>query len=58
MGAGCKNVIECDGIETPNTIRGNQCNRSYVIISKGNGNVDIKPIPLNPIIIKERFKKM
>ena len=33
-------------------------NNSYVIISKINsGNVKIDPIPLNPITIRDRFRK-
>ena len=33
-------------------------NHSYVIISKiSSGNVQIKPIPLNPITIRDRFRK-
>ena len=60
MGAGCKNVIECDGIETPQVLsEAIKCtNKSYVIISKVKpGNIKVKSIPLNPIKIKERFKK-
>ena len=60
MGAGCKNVIECDGIETPRILsEAIKCtNKSYVIISKVKpGNIEVKPIPLDPIKIKERFKK-
>ena len=60
MGAGCKNVIECDGIETPQVLsEAIKCtNKSYVIISKVKpGNIEVKSIPLNPIKIKERFKK-
>ena len=32
---------------------------SYVIISKvKSGNIKVKPIPLNPITIRDRFRKL
>ena len=60
IGSGCKNVIECTGEDTSKIL--NQAiddkNNSYVIISKINsGNVSVKPIPLHPISIRDRFRK-
>ena len=60
LGAGCKKVIECSGEETSNELSKaiEDKNNSYVIISKINsGNVKINPIPLNPITIRDRFRK-
>ena len=60
IGAGCKNVVECSGDETASELSKaiNDQNNSYVIISKINsGNVKIDPIPLNPITIRDRFRK-
>ena len=60
LGAGCKKVIECSGEETLNELSKaiEDKNNSYVIISKINsGNVKIDPIPLNPITIRDRFRK-
>ena len=60
LGAGCKKVIECLGEETLENLNKaiDDKNYSYVIISKINsGNVPIKPIPLNPITIRDRFRK-
>ena len=60
IGAGCKNVVECTGEETINELSKaiDDQNNSYVIISKINsGNVKIDPIPLNPITIRDRFRK-
>ena len=60
IASGCKKVIECDGkktaIELVRAIKDKK--NSYVIISKIKpGNVNVKPIPLNPITIRDRFKK-
>ena len=60
IGAGCNNVVECSGdvsvYELSKAIE-DQYN-SYVIISKINsGNIKIDPIPLNPITIRDRFRK-
>jgi len=60
LGAGCKNVIECEGQDTSNQLEKaiKDKKNSYVIISKINpGNVLVKPIPLNPITIRDRFRK-
>ena len=60
IGAGCKKVIECSGEETLENLNKALADKdhSYVIISKVNsGNVLIKPIPLNPITIRDRFRK-
>ena len=60
IGAGCKNVVECSGEETANELSKaiDDQDHSYVIISKINsGNVKIDPIPLNPITIRDRFRK-
>lgn len=59
-GAGCKNVIECLGNETLEYLKEalNDKKESYVIISKVKpGNIPVKPIPLNPITIRDRFRK-
>jgi len=60
IGAGCEKVIECSGEETLENLTKAIAdeNHSYVIISKiKSGNVPIKPIPLNPITIRDRFRK-
>ena len=61
LGSGCKNVIECSAIDTSKFLKKaiNDKKNSYVIISKINsGNVIVKPIPLNPITIRDRFRKI
>ena len=60
IGAGCANVIECSGEETNENLQKalDDKNNSYVIISKiKSGNVPIKPIPLNAVTIRDRFRK-
>jgi len=60
IGAGCEKVIECSGEETLENLTKAIADEdhSYVIISKiKSGNVPIKPIPLNPITIRDRFRK-
>ena len=60
IASGCKKVIECDGMKTSKELVNaiNDKKNSYVIISKVKpGNVNVKPIPLNPITIRDRFKK-
>ena len=60
IGAGCKNVIECEGKDTTEILSKaiNDKKNSYVIISKvKSGNVNVEPIPLNPITIRDRFRK-
>ena len=60
IGAGCDNVIECSGEETSSNLKKalDDKNNSYVIISKiKSGNVPIKPIPLNAVTIRDRFRK-
>ena len=60
IGSGCKKVIECTGEETPKKIQIaiKDKNNPYVIISKiKSGNVNVQPIPLNPITIRDRFRK-
>ena len=60
IGAGCQKVIECSGEETNKNLQKalSDTNNSYVVISKINsGNVPIKPIPLNPVTIRDRFRK-
>ncbi len=60
IGAGCQNVIECLAEETNENLKKALIdnNNSYVIISKiKSGNVPIEPIPLNPITIRDRFRK-
>ena len=60
LGAGCQNVVECSGQETPRILEEaiNNNDKSFVIISKINsGNIPIKPIPLNAVTIRDRFRK-
>jgi len=60
IGSGCQNVIECSGEETNENLKKALAdkNNSYVIISKiKSGNVPIKPIPLNAVTIRDRFRK-
>tara|TARA_B100000131_G_C17769832_1_gene472788 strand:+ start:16 stop:585 length:570 start_codon:yes stop_codon:yes gene_type:complete len=60
IGAGCRNVLECSGHKINENLHKaiEDKNNSYVIISKVEpGNVPIKPIPLNPITIRDRFRK-
>ena len=60
IGAGCDNVIECNGEETLQKLLEaiNDKDKSYVIISKiDSGNVLTKPIPLNAVTIRDRFRK-
>ena len=60
IGAGCKNVIECSGEETDGNLKKALTDKdnSYVIISKiQSGNVPVKPIPLNAVTIRDRFRK-
>ena len=60
VGSGCRNVIECSGEETNLNLKKALADKgnSYVIISKINsGNVPIKPIPINAVTIRDRFRK-
>ena len=60
VGAGCKKVIECQGEETSKYLEEafKDKDNFYVIISRiKSGNVSVKPIPLNPINIRDRFRK-
>ena len=60
IGAGCEKVIECSGKETLKNLNKALTDKdhSYVIISKiKSGNVPVKIIPLNPITIRDRFRK-
>ncbi len=60
IGAGCKNVIECEAKETAYKLKNaiNDKENSHIIISKIKpGNVNVKPIPLHPITIRDRFRK-
>ena len=60
LGAGCKNVIECDGKDTAKKLKQaiNDKKKSYIIISKVKpGNIKVDPIPLKPTYIKNRFIK-
>tara|TARA_Y100000996_G_C22333767_1_gene565605 strand:- start:168 stop:737 length:570 start_codon:yes stop_codon:yes gene_type:complete len=60
IGSGCKKVIECAGEDTSKVLDGAimDKNNSYVIISRINsGNVAVKPIPIHPISIRDRFRK-
>tara|TARA_Y200000002_G_scaffold365364_1_gene355191 strand:+ start:342 stop:911 length:570 start_codon:yes stop_codon:yes gene_type:complete len=60
IGAGSKNVIECSGEDTADNLKKaiHDKDNSYIIISKiRSGNVLIDPIPLNPILIRDRFRK-
>ena len=60
IGSGCKKVIECEAIETLHQLQKaiKDKKNSYVIISKiYSGNASVEPIPLNPITIRDRFRK-
>ena len=60
IGSGCKKVIECEPKETADMLlkATKDKKNSYVIISKvKSGNVSVEPIPLNPITIRDRFRK-
>ena len=60
IGSGCRNVIECKAKDTCKILLKaiKDKKNSYVIISKVNsGNIKTKPIPLNPITIRDRFRK-
>jgi len=60
IGAGCEKVIECSGEETLENLKKAIADKdhSHVIISKiQSGNIPIKPILLNPITIRDRFRK-
>ena len=60
LGAGCENVIECSGEDTPIVVKEsvNNNEKSFVIISKINsGNIPVNPIPLNAVTIRDRFRK-
>ena len=60
IGSGCKKVIECNGEDTSKSLDQaiEDKNNSYVIISRINsGNVSVKPIPIHPISIRDRFRK-
>ena len=60
IGSGCQKVIECSGEDTLKHLKEalSDTKYPYVIISKiESGNVPIKPIPLNPITIRDRFRK-
>ena len=60
LGAGCKKVIECSGEETLENLNKaiDDKDHSYVVISKiKSGNVPVNPILLNPITIRDRFRK-
>ena len=52
-----KNVIECEAKETPEALSKaiNSLDKSYVIISKIKpGNIEVQPIPIDPLKIKYR----
>mgnify|MGYP001252154692 CR=1 FL=1 len=60
ISCGCYKVVECEAIETAKYLANavNDKKNSYVIISKiKSGNVSVKPIPLHPITIRDRFRK-
>ena len=60
LGSGCNKVIECKAKETATNLLNaiKDTKNSYVIIAKIEpGNIKVKPIPLNPITIRDRFRK-
>ncbi len=60
IASGCNKVIECNGNETARELQKaiKDKKNQYVIISKVKpGNVKVKPIPLHPITIRDRFRK-
>ena len=61
LGSGCKKVIQCAATDTSKYLKKaiEDKKNSYVIISKiKSGNASVKPIPLNPITIRDRFRKI
>ncbi len=61
LGSGCRNVIECQGDETRENLKKalNDKKNFYVIIAKVTpGNVPVQPIQINPITIRDRFRKI
>ena len=60
IGSGCRKVIECEGKETANILSKAilDKNNSYIVIAKvKSGNKRVNPILLNPITIRDRFRK-
>ena len=61
LGSGCKKVIQCAATETSKYLKKaiEDKKNSYVIISKiKSGNISVKSIPINPITIRDRFRKI
>ena len=59
-GAGCLDVIECDGQDTVQHLRtAISAGRASVIVSKVESGNEVCPVvPLHPIVLRERFKKV
>ena len=60
IGSGCKKVIECEPKDTAYKILEalKDKHNSHIIISKIKpGNIPVNTIPLNPITIRDRFRK-
>jgi len=57
-GAGCPNVVECMGKDAPaelqKAVKRGEC--AVIVAKVKSGNAVVPPIPLHPIIIRERFK--
>jgi len=59
-GAGLRNIQQCEGEHTEKAIQNclNDTLNPGLIVSKvAPGNAKVDPIPLNPVLIKHRFKK-
>ncbi|MBM7069063.1 sulfopyruvate decarboxylase subunit beta [Actibacterium sp. 188UL27-1] len=56
---GCENVVECTAEETPQVVADAiKAQQMTVVISKcESGNVKVPVIPLDPVVIKDRFMK-
>jgi sulfopyruvate decarboxylase subunit beta len=57
-GAGCPNVVECAGEAAPGLVQQaldrKKC--AVIIVKVKPGNAKVAPIPLHPVVIRERFK--
>ena len=59
--AGCLNVIECDArnaFENVKATLSKLTELTIMVIKINPGNTSVKPIPLNPVYIRERFRKI
>ena len=59
-GAGCENVVECAGDEVIPVLEAALKSESLtvIVVKVESGNEKVGPIPLNPVIIRERFRAL